>query len=93
MELLLRIMTPFEFWMIAIEVTRPYGQERSLLIYCHPLLFIVISIYYSYIIIVLLSTYILFTLSFIIHLSIVLFIFVYYSQMLILYKLLDSSTN
>lgn len=86
-------MTPFEFWMIAVEVTRFYGQERSLLIYYHPLLFIIISIYYSYIIIVLLSTYILFILSFIIHLSIVLFIFVYYSQMLILYKPLDSSTN
>lgn len=75
--------------MIAVEVTRSYGQGRSLLISYHPLLFIVISIYYSYIIIVLC---IFFILSFIIHLSIVLFIFVYYSQMLILFKLLDSST-
>lgn len=86
-------MTLFEFWMIAVEVTRSYGQERSLSIYHHPLLFIVIGIYYSCIIIVLLSRYILFILSFIIRSSIVLFIFVYYSQMLILYKLLDFSTN
>lgn len=86
-------MTLFEFWMIAVEVTRSYGQERSLSIYHHPLLFIVIGIYYSCIIIVLLSRYILFILSFIIRSSIVLFIFVYYSQMLIPYKLLDFSTN
>lgn len=85
-------MTSFEFRTIAVEVTRSYEQGRSLLISYHPLLFIVISIYYSYIIVVLLSIYIFFILSFIVHLSIVLFIFFYYLQMLILYKLLDSST-